>query len=212
VIGVVENTKSMSIMDQAADPWYFVANPEGLPTGRAAMIGRADPRRHHDLVGQIRAEIGAFVPAGTIVNARSMMTDLETEMRPWRLGATLFTAMGILALLVAAVGVYSVIAYSVSQRAHEMGVRIALGARLGDIARLVVGEGLRTIAIGIAAGIALALAAGKLIASLLYGISPRDPAVMIGAAVILALIGIAASVIPALRAARVEPATALRVD
>jgi ABC-type antimicrobial peptide transport system permease subunit len=141
-----------------------------------------------------------------------MMTDLEPEMRPWRLGATLFTAMGILALLVAAVGVYSVIAYSVSQRAHEMGVRIALGARLGDIARLVVGEGLRTIAIGIAAGIALALAAGKLIASLLYGISPRDPAVMIGAAVILALIGIAASVIPALRAARVEPATALRVD
>jgi ABC-type antimicrobial peptide transport system permease subunit len=141
-----------------------------------------------------------------------MMTDLEPEMRPWRLGATLFTAMGILALLVAAVGVYSVIAYSVSQRAHEMGVRIALGARLGDIARLVIGEGLRTVAMGIAAGIALALAAGKLIASLLYGISPRDPSVMIGAAVILALIGIAASVIPALRAARVEPATALRVD
>ena len=141
-----------------------------------------------------------------------MMADLDREMRPWRLGATLFTAMGLLALLVAAIGVYSVIAYSVSQRAHEMGVRIALGARLADIGRLVVSEGLRTVTIGIVVGIALSLAAGKLVASLLYGISPRDPAVMIGAAMILAVIGIAASIIPAMRAARVDPMTTLRVD
>ena len=213
VIGVVENTKNMSMMDQGTDAWYFVSTPEGSTgSARAALVVRADPNRHRDIAAQIKAEIAALVPSATFINVRSMMTDLEPEMRPWRLGATLFTAMGFLALLVAAIGVYSVIAYSVSQRAHEMGVRIALGARLGDISRLVVGEGLRTVAVGIVAGVVLSLAMGKLVASLLYGISPRDPSVMIGAAGILAVIGIAASVIPALRAARVDPMTTLRVE
>ena len=212
VIGVVENTKNMSIMDANADAWYYVSPANGLTMGRAALIVRAEPGRHAGLVSQIRTEVGALMPEGTFVNARSMMTDLEPEMRPWRLGATLFTAMGFLALLVAAIGVYSVIAYSVSQRAHEMGVRIALGARLGDITRLVVGEGLRTVSAGIVAGILLALAAGKLVASLLYGISPRDPWVIAGAAAVLAIIGIAASVIPALRAASADPMTTLRVE
>ena len=212
VIGVVENTKSMSIMDQGADAWYYVSPANGLTMGRAALIVRADPARHGSLVTQIRTEVGAMMPEGTFVNARSMMTDLEPEMRPWRLGATLFTAMGVLALLVAAIGVYSVIAYSVSQRAHEMGVRIALGARLGDIGRLVVGEGLRTVSVGIVAGILMALAAGKLVASLLFGISARDPMVIAGAALVLAVIGVAASVIPAMRAAQADPMTTLRVE
>jgi ABC-type antimicrobial peptide transport system permease subunit len=120
--------------------------------------------------------------------------------------------MGVLALIVATVGVYSVIAYATSQRTNEMGIRIALGAKLSDITRLVVGEGLRTVAIGIAVGIALALAAGKLVASLLYDVSPRDPVIMASGAIIFAVIGIAACVIPALRAAKVDPVSALRVD
>jgi predicted permease len=213
VIGVVENTKNMSIMDENADAWYFVSSPDTVTSSqRDALIVRADPGRQHDLVAQIKAEIAALVPTAEIINVRPMMTDLEREMRPWRLGATIFTAMGVLALLVAAIGVYSVIAYSVSQRAHEMGVRIALGAQLRDISRLVVGEGLRTVSIGIIAGLLLSLAAGKLVASLLYGISPRDPAVMIGVAVLLAIVGMAASVIPAVRAGRVDPMTTLRVE
>jgi putative ABC transport system permease protein len=136
----------------------------------------------------------------------------EYQLRPWRLGATLFTAMGVLALIVAAIGVYSVIAYATSQRTNEMGIRIALGARLADIARLVVGDGLRTVSLGILLGIGLALAGGKLVASLLYGISPRDPIIITAAATMLASIGIAACVIPALRAARVDPASSLRAE
>jgi putative ABC transport system permease protein len=152
------------------------------------------------------------VPRAARVTVRPMEELLEPQLRPWRLGATLFTAMGILALVVAAVGVYSVIAYSVSLRAHEMGVRIALGAQIRDIGRLVIGEGFRTVALGIGAGVLLALAGGKLVASLLYGISPRDPAIMIGAAAVLGVIGIAASVIPAWRAARVDPLSTLRME
>jgi putative ABC transport system permease protein len=152
------------------------------------------------------------VPQAQFVTAQPLSSYLEPELRPWRLGATLFTGMGILALIVATIGVYSVIAYAVSQRTNEMGVRIALGAQMADIARLVVGDGLRTVAIGIAVGIALSLALGKLVASVLYGISARDPWVIVFAAFVLAIIGTAASVIPALRAARVDPVTALRVD
>ena len=141
-----------------------------------------------------------------------MLTDLEPEMRPWKLGATLFTAMGVLALLVAAIGVYSVMSYAVSQRDKEMGIRVALGAKLSDITRLVVGEGMRTIAIGIGLGIVLSLALSRLVASLLIGISPRDPVILVTAAVILAAIGIVASLVPAIRAGRADPMTTLRVD
>jgi putative ABC transport system permease protein len=120
--------------------------------------------------------------------------------------------MGLLALAVAAVGVYSVIAYAMSQRTSEMGIRIALGARLGDIARLVVADGLRTVTVGIVVGVVAALMLSQLVASLLYGVSPRDPLVVAVAAITLALIGLGASVIPAIRAARVDPVTALRAD
>jgi putative ABC transport system permease protein len=104
------------------------------------------------------------------------------------------------------------VAYATSQRTNEMGIRIALGAKLGDITRLVVGEGLRTVVAGIVIGVGLALAAGKLVASLLYGISPRDPVILVSAAIGLALIGIAACLIPAVKAARVNPVSALRAD
>jgi ABC-type antimicrobial peptide transport system permease subunit len=114
--------------------------------------------------------------------------------------------------MVAAIGVYSVVAYATSQRTNEMGIRIALGAKLGDITRLVVGESLRTVVAGIAIGVGLALAAGKLVSSLLYGVSPRDPVILASAALGLALIGVAACVIPAVRAARVNPVSALRAD
>jgi ABC-type antimicrobial peptide transport system permease subunit len=143
---------------------------------------------------------------------QSLEEYLEPQLRPWRLGATLFTAMGVLALMVAAIGVYSVVAYATSQRTNEMGIRIALGAKLGDITRLVVGESLRTVVAGIAIGVGLALAAGKLVSSLLYGVSPRDPVILASAALGLALIGVAACVIPAVRAARVNPVSALRAD
>jgi putative ABC transport system permease protein len=141
-----------------------------------------------------------------------MSEAIEPQLRPWRLGTQLFTTFGLLALLVTMVGVYSVIAYAVSQRTHEMGVRMALGARMSDILGLVVGGGIRVVAVGVVAGISLSLALGRIVESLLYDVTPYDPVVMAGAAVVLLATAIVASFVPAWRAGRVDPAKTLRPD
>ena len=129
-----------------------------------------------------------------------------------RHGASLFTALGALALIVAAIGVYSVVAYGVSQRTSEMGIRLALGAQTRDILRLVLGEGARVVALGIVLGVGVALEAGKVVSSLLYGIGAHDPAVLLVAAAGLAAMGVLACLVPALRAAWTDPASALRAE
>ncbi len=120
------------------------------------------------------------------------------------------TAIGSLGLLLAVTGLYSVIAYSVSRRTREIGIRMAIGADSGNVARLVLRQGLTMTAIGAAIGLALALVASKLLASLLAGISPRDPLIYVLAPALLAAISLLACYIPARRAARVDPLVALR--
>ena len=134
------------------------------------------------------------------------------RLRPWRLGATMFSVFGTVALLLAAVGLYGVIAFNVAQRAHELGVRIALGAQTHDILRLVVGDGVRVTAVGIALGGAAALGVGRFVAPLLFHVSPRDPATLATVAIVLLGVAVAASGIPAWRASRVDPTAALRSD
>jgi putative ABC transport system permease protein len=134
------------------------------------------------------------------------------QMRSWQIGATMFVVFGLVALALAAVGLYSVIAYNVVQRTHEMGVRIALGAQLGDVVRLVVGQGLRHGVAGIVIGGAIALGAARFIKPLLFDVSPRDPLVYGIVTTVLLGVAIAASMIPARRASRVDPNVALRSE
>jgi ABC-type antimicrobial peptide transport system permease subunit len=124
----------------------------------------------------------------------------------------LFTMFGALAHSVAAVGAYSVIAYSVSQRTHEIGVRVALGARSSQVVRLVMGEGMRAVGVGIALGVAASLAMGRLVASMLYSTAPRDPIVLVAVVAMLAIVAIMASIIPAWRATTTDPAIVLRAE
>jgi ABC-type antimicrobial peptide transport system permease subunit len=137
---------------------------------------------------------------------------MEPEYRPWQLGATLFTLFGLLALLVASIGVYSSVSYAVSLRTHEFGVRVALGATWNRIVREVVGSGLRTVLLGVVAGVLIALASGRLIASLMYGVSPSDPTAMLVASFSLIVVATLACVTPAWRAGRSDPVSALRSD
>jgi ABC-type antimicrobial peptide transport system permease subunit len=117
-----------------------------------------------------------------------------------------------LALVLAAIGLYSVIAYNVTQRTHEMGVRVALGAQANDVIGLIVREGLKVVVPGVALGTVISLFAGKWLAPLLFQVSPKDPPVIVGVVTTLILVAVMASWLPALRAARVDPNEALRAD
>ena len=142
-------------------------------------------------------------PLGNIVGAK---------MRSWIVGATLFTAFGVLALVLAAVGLYSVIAYTVTQRRHELGVRLALGAGRMRVVRIVVMESVRFALAGVAIGSVVAWAAADAIGPLLFDQSPRDMTVFATVTVMLVCVAIVASGVPAMRAAGLDPKTALQAE
>lgn len=213
VVGVVESVRQDRVIEEEPAPQFYL--PLGnMPTpgwnGRTIVV-RARTNATAAAAAELRSALRQAFPAAE-ATVTPMTENLEPEYRPWRLGATLFTASGLLALLVALVGIYSTVSYGVSQRTHEFGVRVALGARVGDVVRQVVGEGVRTVAVGVALGAVLAIAAGRLIAALLYGIAPSDPAVLGLVSATLLVVAALAALLPAWRAARVDPVTALRSE
>ncbi|HXV86462.1 MAG TPA: ABC transporter permease [Gemmatimonadales bacterium] len=210
VVGVVETVRRERVIEEPSPQYYL---PLGTAVTRewagTTVIVRVRPGTEVAVQQEMSALLRrAFPAADPVIHA--MSESLEPQYRPWRLGAKLFSALGLLALLVAVVGVYSSISYAVSQRTHELGVRVALGARVMDLLTLVVGEGLRVIGIGLLLGSALAVAAGRLITTLLYEVEPSDPLVMLAASAALMLAAGLAAAIPAWRGARVDPDTALR--
>jgi putative ABC transport system permease protein len=160
----------------------------------------------------IRRALQKSMPGSSYVTTQPMAEIYGPTIRSWRLGAIMFVAFGSLALVLAAIGLYSVIAYNVVQRTHEMGVRVAFGAQVRDVVRLVLGEGLRLTVIGLVIGAGIALYAGKWVAPLLFRVEPRDPLVFSVVVAVLLVSATLASLVPALRAARVDPNVALRSD
>lgn len=214
VIGVVADSRERDIIEDPV-PKYFLSfgdlPPEAKDWKPNYVTLSADPERVAAITSSLRSLIREQFPGG-IPSIVRLSDYLEPKYRPWRLGATLFSAFGVLALVVAVVGIYSTTSYGVQQRIHEFGVRIALGARAADVVWLVVSEGMRIVAIGVVIGVALAVVAGKFVASLLYGVAPNDPSTTIGVAVCLLLAGMVAALLPAWRAAKVDPAATLKSD
>jgi putative ABC transport system permease protein len=137
---------------------------------------------------------------------------VDQQRRSWRLGAAMFAVFGLLALVVAGVGLYGVIAYDVTQRLHEIGVRIALGAQASAVVRLVVARAVAFAAAGTSIGLALVLVAARWIQPLLFHESARDPLVLLGVSATIGVVSLAASAAPAFRATRADPCLALRSD
>jgi predicted permease len=210
VVGVVSDAHSLKIVELPLMQYYLPLAQSG-DHANILMI-RVDPRRANAVAKDTKAILAKSLGAWAIPNVRRMDEILARELRPYRLGASLFSAAGLLALLVAAVGVFSSIAYSISQRMHEMGIRIALGARTTQIVRLVLGEGLRVVLLGIVIGTGITLAAGRLVASFLFGTTPHDPVVLGTVVSLLIMVAACAALVPALRAARSDPANALRAE
>ena len=213
VVGVVETARLSSVIEQETTAQYYVplgAIPTGEPRGTTIVV-RAGSDGAASAARELQRELRRTFPTAEAV-VTPMTENLEPEYRPWRLGASLFTALGILAMVVAMLGVYSTKSYGVAQRTHEFGVRVALGAQLGDVVGQVIGEGVRTVATGVALGVLLALAMGRLVSALLYGIAPRDPGVLVTVSVTLLGVAAIAALIPAWRAARADPVNALRAD
>ncbi|MGH7636604.1 MAG: ADOP family duplicated permease [Gemmatimonadaceae bacterium] len=213
VIGVAETAMFDKLIEEPQAQYYLPIDNPPAEAGSwfSTMIVKTQPGAREAVTTELRRVLRETFPSGR-PSLSSMENVMEPEYRPWRLGATLFTAFGALALIVAALGIYSTVAYTVAQRTHEFGVRTALGAQTSDILSQVVGSSVRVVTVGVMLGVALAFAAGRFIAALLYGIEPTDPGVMIGVSLVLLLIAIAAALGPAWRAAKVNPVVALRSD
>ena len=212
VIGVTQTALLIGVKEKPEPHFYLpIENMPFKSWGVGDVVLRVHPGRLTTTLDQVRTLLRQEFP-GAVVQTNTMAAAMEPEYRPWRLGATLFTLFGVLATLVAAIGVYSTVNYAVTQRTHEFGVRVALGATGPAIIKQVVGEGLRTVAIGVLAGVVLALAAGRLIAAQLFGVAPDDPTAMLVAGSALLAIAATASFAPAWRAGRADPVSALRAD
>jgi putative ABC transport system permease protein len=210
VVGVAEDMRFGDLKNDDSMQLYLPSTQERAGGGGSIVARVAgDPRLQAE---SLRRHIQQMVPGMGYVRVRPIATVLDSVTRQWRLGATMFTIFGFIALVLAAVGLYGVIAYDIAQRMREMGVRVALGAQASDIRRLVLWQGIRVAVVGAALGLVAAAVASKYIADLLFDTSAYDPAAFAGAAVTILLVSVLATLIPARRATRVDPVVALRSE
>jgi predicted permease len=207
VVGVAADGKYRSL-SEAPLPYFYLAleqNPDSDVTLHVRTDGPSAAT-----AGAIRAVVGELDPDLPLTDVRTLEDHLGLVMMPLQTAARLLGAFGALALGLAVVGIYSVIAFSVSQRTREVGIRLALGASIGNVLALVLRQGVVVIGAGLLAGAAAAAVLTRLAASLFFGVSPTDPRTFAGAIGVLAVAGLIAALIPAFRAARIRPSEALR--
>jgi predicted permease len=210
VVGVAEDVAHQSLVDEKHYRYYVPIEQFRPGAGYAVLLRmRGDPA---EATNRVRRTLQAVMPGQTYVTVRPLSELVDGQRRSWRVGATMFVAFGVLALIVAAVGLYGVIAYNVAQRMHELGVRVALGAQTSDVVRLVVGQGIRFAVAGVSVGSLLALLAARWVQPLLFGQSAKDAWVFSAVGVVLVGVAIVASALPARRATRVDPNAVLRAD
>jgi ABC-type antimicrobial peptide transport system permease subunit len=209
VVGVAEDLRQSSLTEPIGPSYYLDIDHFHPEAAQLFVRVKGDPDR---AVGSIRDRLQRLMPGDAYVLASLARDIVNPYLLSWRSGATMFVAFGGLALVLAAVGLYSVIAYDVSRRRQELGVRLALGASGGDLRRLVIGQGVGLAMAGVAIGSGLGLGVSRWISPLLYQQSARDPVVFGVVVAVLLATALVASLLPAGRAARLDPNFALRAE
>ena len=209
IVGVVQDVRYYGLGDKLRGLVYI---PHTQNTWRSMLLTVRTTGDPANLIGSIRDQIWTVDKDIAIANPKTMNETLAESVASQRFSTLLLAVFAALALALAAVGIYSVLSYSVTQRAHEIGIRMALGARAGDVIKLVVAHGMKLTLTGVGIGLALAFALTRLMKSLLYEVSAADPLTFIVIPLLLAGVALGASFIPARRATRVDPMVALRYE
>jgi putative ABC transport system permease protein len=209
IVGVTGNIRHSGLDAKTTLQWYIPERQMFFADNQEMLIVRTanDPAA---LASAVRRTIAAIDPAQPIVKIATMDQVVAASTSQRRLALVLFGAFAVAALLLSIAGIYGVLAGSVSERTREIGVRSALGATPSSLIGLIVGQGGRLAAIGIVLGIGGSFALTRYLQSLLFGVAPNDPATLAGVCLLLAGVTLAACVVPAVRAARVDPSAALR--
>jgi len=206
VVGVVKNGKYRTLGEGPTAAVFRGL----LPPARTLVVRTS--RDERAVLDEVRQAVPAVDPLMTTTLVQTIGDFMALPLFPARATGWLLGVSGILAVVMTAIGLFGLIAYLVSQRTHEIGVRMALGARRSDVLKMVMGQGLRLTGIGLAIGLCAALAAARLLTPLLYGIHANDPATMAAVVVGLAAIALSACYLPARKAMRVDPSVALRYE
>lgn len=209
VVGIVEDMHYRSV--DGRDMLYFIPLAQGPPLPARVLSVR--PRGEvAPALATVAPALHALEPGLPWLQVTPLAQRVEPQLQPWRLGATAFSGFGVLALLLAMLGLYGVVAYDVAQRTREIGVRKALGARSGNVASIIMRDVMRVVLPGLVAGLGLALWLAPRLDGLLFDVAPRDPGVIVGSVALLLSAALLAALIPGRRAARVQPSEALRDD
>lgn len=209
VVGIAGNTVVLQINQDPQPVAYFPLRQQYSPVGGLVVRTTVNPE---EVLGAVRRQVQQLDRNLAFTNANTIGQLLDQGLWAARMGAALLGIFGFLALALASVGIYGVMAYSVSQRTNEIGIRMALGARPEQVLRLVLAQGMQLALVGAAAGVLIALALGRFVSGLLFGVSGKDPLTFGGVALLLSGVAALACYIPARRATRVDPIVALRYE
>lgn len=208
IIGIVGEVRNDGL-DKQPEPAIYVSFRQAPESQVRFVVRHPLPQ---NIVNAVKNAFYAVDKNQPIYNIRTMEEVVSGSQSGSRLMLTLVGLFALVALVLASLGIYGVVSYAVTQRTNEIGIRMALGADARDIIRLVLGGGLQLIGIGILAGVVISLAASRLLASLLFGVSPANPLVFVGTSLLLALVALAATLVPAIRASRTNPIVSLKYE
>jgi ABC-type antimicrobial peptide transport system permease subunit len=210
IVGIVKTTKIRSL-SETGEPFFFLPYAQ-MPTPDFHLVASGSSGDGSIIATRMAAVLREVDPTFMIVQMKTMRQHLAQMVLPAQLGAVAFALFASLALVLAMIGIYGVVQYAVARRTREVAIRLAVGARPEGIVRLLMSEGVRLVIIGAVVGLGLSLAAARGLGALLYGVPGIDPIAFVGAPMLLVGIGVVAAFLPARKAIRVDPATALRAE